>query len=265
MKKIRYMSIVLFLISVAAFAVFRIYEWSERDGNPPVIRCPEEPLTVSVADGEDSLLSGVKAEDDRSGDVSDSLVVETISEFSDAGERTVTYAAIDDAGNVGRNVRKLHYTDYQKPRFILEKPLRFSEDEEVNIAGTVQAESMLDGDVSTRIKYSLESEATKGSPGTWPAEFRVTDSAGQTSELVLPVEIYDASTEGIDVSLNAYLVYLNVNGSIDLLSYYAGADREGELDIQGNVNTAQPGVYYADYIVRNGVQQGKSRMIVVVE
>ena len=46
--------------------------------------------------------------------------------------------------------------------------------------------------------------------------------------------------------------------------YYQEADREGELSIESNVNTAQAGIYYADYVVSGTMSSGKSRLVVVV-
>ena len=76
--------------------------------------------------------------------------------------------------------------------------------------------------------------------------------------------MYDPSEERVDVTLNTYLLYLKVNDPFDPAGYYAGADREGTLEIQSTVNTAAAGTYYVDYIVSDGQFSGKSRMVVVV-
>ena len=46
------------------------------------------------------------AEDERDGDVTDSLVVQEISGFNEDGTRTVTFAAVDRSGNVGYGTYK---------------------------------------------------------------------------------------------------------------------------------------------------------------
>lgn len=48
------------------------------------------------------------------------------------------------------------------------------------------------------------------------------------------------------------------------LRFYS-ADKEGELTVQSNVNTAKAGSYYVDYIVNAGAISGKSRLVVVVQ
>lgn len=265
MKKIRRMSIVLLLISTAAFAIFRVYEWTYRDTEAPVITCPDKELTVSVAAGEKALLKHVTAEDNKSGDVSSSLVVEDISPLNENGERVITYAAIDEAGNVGSAQRKMRYKDYQPPRLQLTEPLRFPTGNIPDLTEAVRAESVLDGDLSSKIKYSLENSSDIRTEGMRYANVRVTDSAGWTSELKIPVEMYDASEEAIEVSLNAYMIYISAGTGFDAFAYYAGADQDGTLEIQSNVDTTVPGVYYTDYIVSNAARYGRSRLIVVVE
>lgn len=100
--------------------------------------------------------------------------------------------------------------------------------------------------------------------GTYQVEFRVLDSAGQTSYLTTELEVYDPAAERIDVTLNTYLLYLKVNDAFDPAGYYGGADREGTLEIQSTVDTSAAGTYYVDYIVSDGQYSGKSRMVVVV-
>lgn len=64
-----------------------------QDKKPPVVSCDSSELKVPVNAKEKDLLKGVTAKDNRSGDVSNTLVVENMSEFTDNGKRTVTYAA----------------------------------------------------------------------------------------------------------------------------------------------------------------------------
>ena len=126
------------------------------DHTPPVISGGDEVIQVSVADPQEKLLEGVKAEDSRDGDVTDSLVVQDLSEFDDEGKRTVHYAAVDDSGNVGYYSRVMQYTDYQEPVFALASPLRFPMNGKFNICQGITASSVLDGDLTNKIKYTLD-------------------------------------------------------------------------------------------------------------
>ena len=148
MKKIKIFSIILFLVSAVVYAGCRIYAGVMTDHTPPVISGGDEVIQVSVADPQEKLLEGMKAEDSRDGDVTDSLVVQDISEFDDEGKRTVNYAAVDSSGNVGYYSRMMQYTDYQEPVFALSSPLRFPVNGKFNICQGITASSVLDGDLT---------------------------------------------------------------------------------------------------------------------
>lgn len=264
MKKIKLFTLILFCCSTAAFAGCKLYERVMTDHQAPVISGGEEPLQISVADTEEKLLEGMTAEDDRDGDVTDSLVVQEISGFDEENQRTVTYAAVDKTGNVGYSSRKVAYTDYQVPAFAMSSPLRFPMGTSFNICRGLTASSSLDGDLTNNIKYTIDRAVTNSVAGTYQAEFRVMDSAGKTAYLTAEIEVYDPSEERINVTLNTYLLYMKVNEPFDPAGYYAGADRGDTLEIQSTVNTAAAGTYYVDYIVSEGQMTGKSRMVVVV-
>lgn len=264
MKKWRIGSVVLLLISTAVFTIFKVYERVDSDYVPPVISYPEEELSVSVGAKENELLKGVKAKDDKSGDVSESLVVESISDFTEEGVRTVTYAAIDNKGNVRRKERTLRYNDYQRPQFSLNGPLRYPVGKKMNVLDKVRAESVLDGDLTSNIKYALGENVNIQNAGKYPVEFRVMDSGGNTVYLNTELEMYNAEAERIKVSLKQYIVYLNTNDVFDPNVYYAGANEEGTLEVQSHVDMSVPGVYFVDYIVHGQGTMGKNRLVVVV-
>lgn len=263
MKKIKIFSIILFICSGALFIGCRLYADVMTDHTAPVISGAEA-IQISVEDPQEKLLEGVTAEDDRDGDVTDSLVVQKISEFDDEGNRTVHYAAVDHSGNVGYFSRTMSYTDYEQPVFAMRSPLRFPMGTTFNICQGISASSKLDGDVTNKIKYTIDRAVSNATTGTYQVEFRVMDSAGRISYLQTEMEVYDPSVERIEVTLSAYLVYLNVNDPFQASDYFAGASAEGSLDIQSTVDTSQSGVYYADYTVTDGTLQGKSRLVVVV-
>lgn len=264
MKKIRICSVILFLFSVAVFGVYLYYAKATSDTIAPVVTCETEEMTVSVFTKEAELLAGVTAQDDRSGDVSDTLVIEKISAFTGENTRIVTYAAIDEKGNVGRCQRTLYYEDYQKPTFSLTEAMRFPTGQSVDILGRIKAYSELDGDLTDNIKYSLDSTIDLKTPNIYNVEFRVTDSADVVEYLSLDIEVYDASAERIEVVLSEYLVYVPANAEFDPMAYYVGSDIEGELVIESAVDTTKEGVYNVDYIVNGNNSKGKSRLIVIV-
>lgn len=264
MRRIRIGSVLLLIITTAAFIGFRMYERVNMDMTPPVISYPEGELVVSVAVGEDELLKGVTAVDEKAGDVSKSIVVESLSDFTEEGVRVITYAAIDPSGNVSKKERELRYEDYEAPVFSMMEPLRYPMGRKINVLGGMKAESTMDGDLTRNIKYSLDKTVDITASGKYPVTFRVMDSAGNMVYLNTELEVYDAWAERIDVSLSQYMVYLNANTGFDPYAYYRGASEEGMLEVQSSVDMSTPGVYYVDYIVRTAENMGKSRLVVVV-
>ena len=265
MKKIKILSIILLIISITLFGAYLYYARMTSDTTAPVIRCESEELVVSVSVTEEELLEGVTAEDDKSGDVSDTLVVENISAFAEKDNRIITYAAIDEQGNVGRCTRILRYTDYEEPTFSLTEPMRFRMGSTIDILGRVRAQSMLDGDLTDSIKYSLDSTIDLKNKRTYQVEFRVTDSSGKVVYLPLELEIYDQTEERISVILSDYLIYVPVNGTFDPQAYFVGSDIEGSLTMHSDVDVTKAGVYTVDYTVTGMNSVGKSRLVVVVK
>lgn len=265
MKKLRAFSMILLFVSIALFVAFQMYSKVVRDNKPPTVTCESEEMAVSVKASTEDLLKGVTAKDSRSGDVTDTLVIEEMSAFTEEGTRIVTYAAVDDSKNVGRCERTLKYSDYKAPKFVMNGSLCFPMGASVNVFDVVSAESSLDGDLSEKIKYALEKTINTMEEGSYPIEFRVMDSGGKTVYLNTEIEILSRDYSAIEVSLTDYLVYVKKGSSFNASDYYKGADREGDLTIKSKVDTDEAGTYYVDYIVKNGSIGGKSRLVVVVE
>ena len=59
MKKIKFASVVLLLISVVIFGTYKIHEFRTRDTEPPKITAETDTITASVAITEEELLAGV--------------------------------------------------------------------------------------------------------------------------------------------------------------------------------------------------------------
>lgn len=193
MKKKGNWIIILLITSIAVFGAYLCYAKVIKDTAPPVVTCDSETITVSVKASEKDLLQGVTAVDKESGDVTDSLVVEQISPLAE-DERVITYAAVDDKGNVGRAQRTLKYTDYEPPVIYLEDSLSFVAGYSVDPLKYVRAESVLDGDLSDKVKYSVAANFNATSEGTYAVEFRVTDSAGTVTYFPATIEIYNPAS-----------------------------------------------------------------------
>lgn len=265
MKEIKLVSILLLACSIIISGIYYMNKKLNTDTVAPVFSCESNSITLSVHATEEELLQGITAKDDKSGDVTDSIVIEKISGFVEEGNRVLTYAAIDASGNVARMERMLTYTDYEKPVFALKNPMRFPVGTKVDLFSRIEAHSVLDGDLTHNIKYSLDKAIDLSAPGTYNVEFRVADSAGNVSYLPVEVEIYSSKEERGSIVLSDYLIYLSKDEEFLPKDYYVESSIDGRLTIHSTVDSKTPGVYTVDYTVtaENGI--AKSRLIVVVK
>lgn len=283
MKKRNWIYVLLILLTVAAFWVYRKADDVLADHQAPKITFSDALLEISVVDHDDVLLQGVTATDDRDGDVTASVVVEKIRLLSSDGTISVTYAAFDAAGHITKAERQARYTDYESPRFSLNRTPTFSQNSGVNTFDIVSAGDMIDGDISHRVRITSMSKSSLSTPGSHEVELRVSNSLGETVKLIIPLEVYASGTYNASVELTDYLVYLPVGAEFDAESYLDTFSRSGvavslangvpetyTLRIDGEVDTTTPGVYAVDYRISEpistaGSYNGYARLIVVVE
>lgn len=291
MRKIRFLSIAIFLSALTAFGAYKFYNVKNKDLAGPKITMNEETVTVSVGVAEDELLAGVTAEDKKDGDVTDSLLVESMSNFVEKGRRMITIAAFDSDNHVTKTTREVIYSDYHSPRLSLEKPLKFQLNE-TNILSGVSVEDVLDGDLTANIKISGDYYIRADQEGEYPVVLSVANSAGDVAEFPVTVQIYTPSGEP-EILLSEYLVYTAPGAAVNPWDYVQQItiggidyvrDEEGvlrdpnpgenqdrtliaqeEIQIGHNIDYNTPGVYEIIYQIseENG-KSGSVRLIVVV-
>lgn len=206
MKKFRRIWLAVVILMVLLFVGYRVYENRKTDSSGPVISGGDDEIEVSIHDEEEVLLQGITATDKKDGDVTDSLIVEKISNFYD-GKRTVTYAAFDSDNHISKVEREIIYKDYTSPRFELTGSLRFRAGETVNIEKIVSAEDCLDGDLSNKVKIRMDTTINNRVTGFYQVEYVVTNSAGDTVTLPIDIEIYEPYNNEVELTLDRYLVY----------------------------------------------------------
>ncbi len=277
-KKGKWLLFLLVLICCGGFAVYQ-FLWNQTyDREPPKITMDQDELTLSVSDPESALLQGVTATDARDGDVTDSVVVESVRGVVANQEFTVTYAAFDSAGNVTKAQRTVRYSDYVSPRFSLTGSLLFHASSSLDVFSVVKAEDVVDGDLTDRIKATMTSGGQQiSAAGDYTVEFRVTNSLGDTSYFEAPIRVIAAESNTATVTLSEYLVYASKGDKIEPKEYLdrlnAGketislghSNSDVSIDVDSNVDTDTPGTYWVDYTITYGDYVGQSRLIVVVE
>jgi hypothetical protein len=289
MKKKKWLLLVPIILCLTVFYGYLVYRDTFTDRNPPVIHVPDEALEVSVNAPKGVLLQDVTAEDDVSGDVTNSLVLESIRLLNREGNISVCYAAFDKAGNVSKAWRDAKYNNYRSPRFTLGQPLLYPSGKNVDIFSVISAKDALDGEIPHHIRAMMTEDRTINSAGTYMVQFQVTNSLGDTSTEILPVEVYDAEMYNAALTLKEYLVYLPVGGIFNAKFYPDTFTFRGEtyelgtvlpesytLEITGEVDTLTPGVYPVTYTLTNTEKNewtnkvineyiGYSKLIVIVE
>lgn len=245
--------VVLFVIVALLFCGMLVYENYMVDDIAPVIRCEEETIRISVTDGEVALLEGVTASDNVDGDLTDRVMVKSVSPLIGADTAKVTYFVFDSSDNVATASRMVQYRDYKRPCFSLSQPLVYRVGSTVTLLDRLTAEDDLDGDISDSIRVTAQNLSVDYE-GTYSVTVQVTNSLGDTA--VLPLRVVMDSYGAVNklVELKEYIVYLDEGDDFDPEDYvrhvrdydYSAVDMS-ELAIESNVDTSVPGDYEVSY------------------
>lgn len=283
MKKLKLASFVIFCVSLAASLIFWFTQVRKGDRIGPVITMDQQELTVGLNATDEDFLKGVKAVDENDGDVTDSLVVESVSNFLSGGRRLVVYAAVDRHNNVSRANRIVQYEGYTSPTFKLKKPLCFesgSSSKNDDLLKNLKVEDKIDGDLSNQVKILTNSVVDLYTPGDYPVKLQVSNSAGDTVSFQATIQVYDG-TQRSDIPfihLKKYMVYVKKGEKLDARSYISKVCMGGDYDsdvagdvsknkvkIKDEVDYDTPGSYEITYSVKSGKSRtGTVRLIVIV-
>ena len=254
LRKTRIFVVIFFIISVLLFGGYTLIRAVTVDRTLPIIEMDSDEVTISVKGGDAAILEGIKASDEKDGDITGNLFVESKSTFIEKGIFKATIAVADSDNHVTKVERKVTYSDYRSPQFTLTEPLKFlttrENRDDLNIAESLRANDVVDGNISNKIKISSEYSINGYTPGDYKMEFIVTNSMGDTSKLPVTVNIYSALEEsGLpEIILSNYLINTPVGAGadiaalIDQIEYHNETFRRGEdgnlyngeFDAEGN-------------------------------
>lgn len=223
MRLLKSFSVFFTAAAVVLFAVTLVLQAFVRDTEGPTISMDSDVIEISVSDSDAAILAGVTATDKRDGDVTASLVVESLSNIVDGSERIASIAAFDSDNHVTKTTRTVRYTDYISPHFTLTDPFTLP----VGSKSTVMTKNLtatdcIDGDITGRISRANAEGSTFNSsvPGYYPVEFSVSNSAGDVERFIASVEVYDSSTVDLPAfALTDALIYLPQGSSFEPLDY----------------------------------------------
>lgn len=280
MKKTKTISRIFCICSAVIFGICLITNKAGVDKNGPKIEMDSEEIQVRISDEKEAMLAGVTATDSKDGDVTESLVVEGISNFIEKGRRKISIVAFDSDNNITRATREIVYTDYESPKIALDEPLLFSIDES-NYTKGMTVTDCLDGDITNRIRITYEDEMNYGLAGENKLIFSVSNSAGDSLKLPVTVEFYNEETrDNPRVALSEYLVNMKVGEKFMPADYMEGVTINGvyyenddnsrfnfsNVAIQNPVDGQTPGVFEVEYGVTDSNERtGVVRLIVAVE
>lgn len=238
------------------------------DGKSPVLTFDNQVLEISVNDDKSILFDGIKATDQEDGDLTQDIIIESISTFDDNNNRTVNYAVFDKDRHVTKASRKVHYIDYTKPRIYLKNTLISEKVSYDDIKNLVGATSCVDGDITDQAVVQV---IATNDPIIFNVIVTVKDSTGQ-EEKVEMVYNYDRNYYSTKITLNEYLVYIKQGETFNPLSNIKEIKsssvkdkQEKYLIIDNQVNSDVPGVYEVKYSFSHFGDNGISKCIVVVE
>lgn len=289
MRRIRMLIVGIFVISLVIFGAYKVKTKQLEDHTPPVITCDENVIVVKASANDQELLKGVTAEDNKDGDLTDSIRISARSHFIEKGKRTITYIVFDEANQAGMAQRTVIYSDYESPKIYLSEPLRYSmnQNSNVNPAQFMTASDCLDGDLTKQIRLTLSDEYYSYVSGEKEITAQVTNSAGDVRVIPLQVMFVDQSDkdEGMKYypCLTDYIVYTKIDKTLQLSSYLKGMQRgnmeysfeedsellpmtKKEVKIEHEINYSREGVYPVEYsyTTEEGIR-AVTKMYVVVE
>ncbi len=271
MRILRILVLFIFIVTTAIFATVYVDEKLSTDDTIPVITIEQDLIEVSFNATDEELLQGVTAYDEKDKDITDKLIVESVSKFLDEGVCKVVYAVCDSDNHVANKTRKIKYKNYVSPTFSVHESLCYSIYDKIDISDAITAVDCIDGDISRSIIVTSEDFAGSVA-GVFNIDISVTNSKGDISTLKLPLVVEDRSLLAPIINLTEYLVYAKIGEEIDFSSFLVDVEsKQGEelsvesVRIETNADMTEEGVYSVHYYVTDSKgAQGHSILNVIV-
>ena len=269
MRYLRITAIIIFVFSLL-FAGWAQYRYnSGLNADYPEISNSEELLEISTQDPEEEIFRGLSAKDATDGDLTDEIMVASVSHFLEPGTVNVKYVVFDSHNNATTLTRRVHYTDYTPPEFSLSKAPVYTVGSSFDLLDYIKVEDAIDGDISNNIRV-ISNMVNNYSEGTYPVVLEVSNSCGDTVQITLRVA-YFAKARTATVNLRKYIVYVEQGERFNPQRWLTSVtDRDGAVlskdavEIQGNLDVNKPGCYQLIYSYDDGRLTGQSPLTVVV-
>ena len=126
LRVIRIGLIALTVMLLIGAGILFYYNYTHEDISKPTFQASSATIEVSVKAERKDLCAGLHAYDNMDGDITDRIMVQSISNFSADDSFRVRYIVFDRASNYSVCERVARYTDYTPPTFALNKPMVFN-------------------------------------------------------------------------------------------------------------------------------------------
>ena len=270
MKFYRIAVICIFVVMTAVFGYTYIMNYISTDTTYPVIHLEDDILEMSVKADESEFLDGVTARDGKDGDISDKVIIESVSKFIKPGICKVTYAVCDADNHVATAVRKVKYTDYKSPQYVLNESLCYSVYESINFKNAISVSDCFDGDLSNSMILT-SNDYTSSAEGVFTIDATVTSSKGDTATISLPFIVENRSLTAPQIELSQYLLFVKKGEEVDPEQFIVSAtdnkdeDITEDITIDTNLDVRKEGTYIVHYYADDERgERGHSILIVVV-
>ena len=269
MRYFRMGVIILFIASLVFYGWASYTYNSGRNTDYPVIKNEVGTLELSVNDPDNAIFRGLTATDATDGDLTDRIMVASISHFLEPGLVNVKYVVFDNHNNASSLSRRVRYVDYEGPKYSLEKAPMYMVGNSFDLMDYLKVEDCLDGDISDRVRV-ISNMVNNYSEGVYPIILEVSNSCGDTAQLSLWVH-YTRTNYNVSIQLHQYVVYHPQGEEFDPYQYIASVvDKDlvalepADVQIQGNLDVNKPGAYQLVYSYAEGKLAGKSAITVVI-
>ena len=219
--------VAMLFLACAALLAGNVVVYIGEDRNGPEISVPQEEITYVAGTDTSALLNGVTAQDDRDGDVTDTVTIESIIPNANQTGASVVYVAKDSKNNVTKETRTILYST------------------DANQAAAQAAAEQVAAD------QAAAEQAAQGDAAGESAQ--TTDDGAAQNEAAIAA----LSAESPRIYLTQYSVELERGAELNELSYVQDiSDDEDSRDelyqgirISGEVDTNTPGEYTLEYHV----------------
>ncbi len=269
MRYLRIFTVILFVFSLL-FAGWSDHRYNRNlNTDYPEITSADELLEISAQDPPEAIFRGLSAQDATDGDLTEQIMVASMSHFLEPGTVRVKYVVFDSHNNSATLTRQVHYTDYEPPVFSLEKAPVYRVGSSFDLLDYIRVVDCIDGDISDHIRV-ISNMVNNFTVGNYPVVLEVSNSCGDTVQITLWVT-YESKESTAVVNLHRYIVYVQQGETFEPMQWLATVtDRDANalnrenIEIQGNLDVNKPGCYQLTYSYSDGKLSGYAPLTVVV-